>query len=196
MSCPAPPLTLGTRCMQIDGLFLVMITNKASNIVEDLDCLRLLSKVSARQREPQNRCARARVSGLSIPPGGGVPCCLGQPPSLPLFFSTSGCLFFLPSRCLFVPFPFVPPRQVVPEFAGAVDEESVSAAAFELIFAFDEVISMGLKENITVQQARSSDRGQGEWGEKTGLRPVRGRWGFALRWRSPSLDPLFEDANP
>jgi len=40
-------------------------------------------------------------------------------------------------------------------FAGnMMDEEAVSRAAFDLIFAFDEVISHGHKENITVQQVK------------------------------------------
>lgn len=45
------------------------------------------------------------------------------------------------------------PCQVVPEYVHPVDEEGVCAGAFDLIFAFDEVISMGHKENITVVQA-------------------------------------------
>ena len=35
-----------------------------------------------------------------------------------------------------------------------LDEDAVQAAAFELLFAFDEVISLGYKEHVTVQQAR------------------------------------------
>lgn len=67
------------------GVYLVLLTNKQSNIVEDLDTLRLLSKV-------------------------------------------------------------------VPELASPVEEETIGHAAFELIFAFDEVISMGHKENIRASQ--------------------------------------------
>ena len=63
----------------------MLITNKGSNILEDLDTLRLLSKT-------------------------------------------------------------------VPEYVHPIDEEGVSAGAFELIFAFDEVISMGHRESITVAQ--------------------------------------------
>lgn len=32
----------------------------------------------------------------------------------------------------------------------------VSAAAFDLLFAFDEVISLGHKENVTVSQVRQN----------------------------------------
>ena len=67
------------------GLYLLLLTNKNSNIVEDLETLRLLSKV-------------------------------------------------------------------IPEYASPVDDEGVSKCAFELIFAFDEVISMGHKENISFAQ--------------------------------------------
>ncbi len=42
--------------------------------------------------------------------------------------------------------------KVVPEYVHPVDEEGVCAGAFELIFAFDEVISMGYRESITVAQ--------------------------------------------
>ncbi|KAI8472701.1 MAG: delta-cop [Monoraphidium minutum] len=74
----------------MEGMYLLLVTNRGSNILEDLDTLRLLSKL-------------------------------------------------------------------VPEYAGAeVDEEAISAAAFDLVFAFDEVISLGHKENITVQQVKAN----------------------------------------
>jgi hypothetical protein len=77
------------------GMYLLLVTNRGSNILEDLDTLRLLSKL-------------------------------------------------------------------IPEYAGPeVDEEAVAAAAFDLVFAFDEAISLGHKENVTVQQARGGGRGQG-----------------------------------
>jgi hypothetical protein len=70
----------------VQGMFLLLVTNRGSNILEDLDTLRLLSKL-------------------------------------------------------------------VPEYAGTMlDEEAISRAAFDLIFAFDEVISLGHKENISVMQ--------------------------------------------
>lgn len=73
----------------LQGLYLLLITNKQSNILEDLETLRLLSKL-------------------------------------------------------------------VPEFSQSLEEESVAGKAFELIFAFDEVISLGHKENITVQQVKQN----------------------------------------
>ncbi|GMH39503.1 hypothetical protein BSKO_07401 [Bryopsis sp. KO-2023] len=73
----------------IEGLYLLLLTNKQSNIVEDLDTLRLLSKV-------------------------------------------------------------------IPELASPIEEETIGRAAFELIFAFDEVISMGHKENIRASQVKQN----------------------------------------
>ena len=71
----------------LEGVYLVLITNKNSNILEDLETLRTLSKL-------------------------------------------------------------------VPEYCGVGDEESITLGAFDLLFAFDEAISMGLKENVTVPQVR------------------------------------------
>jgi hypothetical protein len=74
----------------LQGLYLVLITNKQSNILEDLETLRLLSKL-------------------------------------------------------------------VPEFCeNSLEEESICRSAFDLIFAFDEVISLGHKENITIMQVRQN----------------------------------------
>lgn len=71
-------------------MYLLLVTNRGSNILEDLDTLRLLSKL-------------------------------------------------------------------VPEYAGPeIDEEIISQVAFDLIFAFDEVIALGHKENITVQQVKQN----------------------------------------
>ncbi|XP_057470292.1 coatomer subunit delta-like [Actinidia eriantha] len=71
----------------IEGLYLLLVTNKQSNILEDLETLRLLSKL-------------------------------------------------------------------VPEYSVSLDEEGICKTAFELIFAFDEVISLGHKENVTVAQVK------------------------------------------
>jgi hypothetical protein len=42
----------------------------------------------------------------------------------------------------------------VPEYSPSLDEEGICKTAFELIFAFDEAISLGNKENVTVQQVK------------------------------------------
>ncbi|CAK9204770.1 unnamed protein product [Sphagnum troendelagicum] len=71
----------------METLFLLLVTNKQSNILEDLETLRLISKL-------------------------------------------------------------------VPEYVPALDEEGICKMAFELIFAFDEVISLGHKENVTLGQVK------------------------------------------
>ncbi|KAL5722366.1 hypothetical protein ACHQM5_005897 [Ranunculus cassubicifolius] len=71
----------------IEMLYLLVVTNKQSNILEDLETLRLLSKL-------------------------------------------------------------------VPEYCPSLDEEGICRSAFELIFAFDEVISLGHKESVTVAQVK------------------------------------------
>jgi len=73
----------------IEGMFLVLVTNRQSNILEDLETLRLLAKI-------------------------------------------------------------------VPDYAPTLDEAGVARAAFELIFAFDEAISMGHKESITLSEVREN----------------------------------------
>ncbi|KAL5065591.1 hypothetical protein RYX36_027328 [Vicia faba] len=71
----------------IEALYLLLVTNKQSNIQEDLDTLRLLSKL-------------------------------------------------------------------VPECSYSLDKEGICRHAFELIFEFDEVISLGHKENVTFAQVK------------------------------------------
>lgn len=75
--------------MLVQGLYLLLITNRQSNILEDLDTLRLLAKL-------------------------------------------------------------------VPEFAQSLDDDTVVRQAFELVSAFDEVISLGHKENISVSQVKQN----------------------------------------
>jgi hypothetical protein len=43
----------------------------------------------------------------------------------------------------------------VPEYCGRLEEEQVADRAFELIFAFDEVIAVGYKEKVTLQQIKT-----------------------------------------
>lgn len=77
------------RDLCLQGLYLLVITNKQSNILEDLETLRLLSKL-------------------------------------------------------------------VPEYTETLDEEDILTQAFELVSAFDEVISLGHKENISVMQVKQN----------------------------------------
>ncbi len=42
----------------------------------------------------------------------------------------------------------------VPDYCRSLDEQTVCKQAFDLIFAFDEVVAMGYKEKVTVQQVK------------------------------------------
>ncbi|CAL5340771.1 unnamed protein product [Camellia sinensis] len=42
----------------------------------------------------------------------------------------------------------------VPEYSVSLDEDGICKTAFDLIFAFDEVMSLGHKENVTVAQVK------------------------------------------
>lgn len=80
--------------------------------------------------------------------------------------------------------------KLVPEYAGVMlNEEAVGRAAFDLIFAFDEVISNGHKENISVQQVRrGSMRRCGVMQQGAALAGARtcmsGRLSAAYRWQT------------
>ncbi len=69
----------------LESLYMLLITNKNSNILEDLETLHLLAKL-------------------------------------------------------------------VPEYSHTLEEADVAKHAFDLVFAFDEVIAMGYKERVTVTQ--------------------------------------------
>jgi len=71
----------------IEQLYLILVTNKQSNIMEDLDTLKLLAKI-------------------------------------------------------------------IPEYSEGYSEAQIEKSAFELIFAFDEVINLGYKENLTLTQVK------------------------------------------
>ena len=94
------------------ALYLLLVTNKGSNIVEDLDTLRLLSRVIPEQL------------GLGV----------------------------------------------------AMTEANVNAKAFELLFAFDEVLaSGGYREEVTLHQVRA---------------PAARAWGARARARCPAAPAL------
>ncbi len=128
----------------IESLFLLLITNKASNIVEDLETLRLLSKgASTRPVRPP------RAFLWSV--GGGrrlviLHACY-PPTQLPSQTQSGPCN--APHRTAIT--------TVVPEVAGGVTEDRVSDAAFELVFAFDEVITTGgYREAVNLQQIKTN----------------------------------------
>lgn len=71
----------------IEDLYLIVITTKGSNIIQDLDTLRLISKV-------------------------------------------------------------------LPDYCQPISEQTICEHVFELVFAFDEVISLGYREDVTMQEIR------------------------------------------
>jgi len=73
----------------LDQLYVVLITNSQSNIMEDLETLRLVAKV-------------------------------------------------------------------IPEYCSANTEEAVMKNVFSLIFAFDEIVTLGYRENVNVEQIKSN----------------------------------------
>ena len=93
----------------LESMYLLLITNKGSNIIEDLETLQLLSKG----------------------------------------WSTSCTSMILRTLCIallsaFDWWPFLSlDNAVVPDTCGTVTEESVTEQGFELIFAFDEVVTVG-----------------------------------------------------
>lgn len=83
------PLPPKTKRIPKQSMYLLVITNKSSNILEDLDTLRLLAKL-------------------------------------------------------------------VPDYAHPIDDDGVAAAAFDLLFAFDEAVSLGHREAVTPAQVRAA----------------------------------------
>jgi len=73
----------------METLYLLLITNKSSNIMEDLETLKVMAKI-------------------------------------------------------------------VPEFCPELDEEGVQESCFDLIFAFDEVLAMGHRENVSPMQVKTA----------------------------------------
>ena len=43
----------------------------------------------------------------------------------------------------------------IPEYCRVTDEDEITAHAYELIFAFDELVTLGYNENLTISQARA-----------------------------------------
>ena len=54
------------------------------------------------------------------------------------------------SRKLLFPFPCQ-----IPEYCHSLDEPDVLDNAFELIFAFDEIVALGYRENVNLAQIRT-----------------------------------------
>ena len=49
---------------------------------------------------------------------------------------------------------YLPPSQI-PEYCQRLDEQDVLDNAFDLIFAFDEIVALGYRENVNLAQIRT-----------------------------------------
>lgn len=47
------------------------------------------------------------------------------------------------------------PRPQIPEYCHSLDEHDVLDNAFDLIFAFDEIIALGYRESVNLAQIRT-----------------------------------------
>lgn len=47
------------------------------------------------------------------------------------------------------------PSPQIPEYCTSLDEHDVQEHAFDLIFAFDEIVALGYRENVNLAQIRT-----------------------------------------
>lgn len=90
----------------LERLYMLLITTKASNILEDLETLRLFARVVSVSR------------------------------STPLNYFT------------FIIFK-------IPEYCRSLEESEIADNAFNLIFAFDEIVALGYRESVNLSQIRT-----------------------------------------
>lgn len=60
--------------------------------------------------------------------------------------------------CVFVsgfPFPTFFGSIQIPEYCRALEENEISEHCFDLIFAFDEIVALGYRENVNLAQIRT-----------------------------------------
>ncbi|KAL2926926.1 Coatomer subunit delta-1 [Bienertia sinuspersici] len=129
----------------IEALYLVVVTNKQSNILEDLETLRMLSKLVSFYLA----CYRLEFVNCKA-----------------LVFKISNFMSALIVSIvnrIYLHFCVLNHVSFLREFKNSykdtricfsLDEEGICRAAFELIFSFDEIISLGHKENVTVAQVK------------------------------------------
>ena len=53
------------------------------------------------------------------------------------------------------PPPPPPPPPKIPEYCQRLDEQDVLDNAFDIIFAFDEIVALGYRENVNLAQIRT-----------------------------------------
>ena len=45
--------------------------------------------------------------------------------------------------------------RVIPEYSRSMEEEDILANAFQIIFAFDEIVALGYRESVNLAQIRT-----------------------------------------
>lgn len=50
---------------------------------------------------------------------------------------------------------FLPSSRQIPEYCRALEENEISEHCFDLIFAFDEIVALGYRENVNLAQIRT-----------------------------------------
>lgn len=50
---------------------------------------------------------------------------------------------------------FVAIHDQIPEYCRALEENEISEHCFDLIFAFDEIVALGYRENVNLAQIRT-----------------------------------------
>lgn len=91
----------------MEKLYMLLITTKASNILEDLETLRLFSKVVSCTRMYSSRSVNQAH------------------------------------------------RLQIPEYSHSLDEKEIVENAFNLIFAFDEIVALGYRESVNLAQIKT-----------------------------------------
>ncbi|KAH8244849.1 hypothetical protein KR032_001266, partial [Drosophila birchii] len=91
----------------MEKLYMLLITTKASNILEDLETLRLFSKVVSIDRA----CRTLTYYHMSL--------------------------------------------LQIPEYSHSLDEKEIVENAFNLIFAFDEIVALGYRESVNLAQIKT-----------------------------------------
>lgn len=106
----------------MDKLYIVLITTKTSNILEDLETLRLFSKVVS------DIFTAFWLASVQI--------CRPQRNRANNFYVSFNC-------------------DQIPEYCRNMDEKDISDNAFNLIFAFDEIVALGYRESVNLAQIKT-----------------------------------------
>jgi hypothetical protein len=111
----------------LEDLYMILITNKNSNILQDIDTLHLFTRIVT------DICSSSGASA-SAAAAAAAAAASGQYGTYGMYAGLGGGLMY---------------------GAGKVDERTVLRLSFELLGAFDEVIAMGYRENVNLMQIKN-----------------------------------------